>query len=603
MQKRNITCFLILICSSILTSLCLAQPLPSLSSDYLGFIQQRVNSFIVYPTSARLNGWEGVVKVKFVLSENGRIKEIDVAESSGYPLLDATAIMAVKDASPYPFPEDYPANEIEIVVPVNYTGTGIRVTPAESLLYPEQDNELPQETPLEVLKEASKLQEVALTSEAAPSYSPEELARLTELAISKNQPIQVAQGEVQLAQLKVTEAKRNLLPGLKVQGYTTDGDIYKIDYEEREIKFQVDQPLFHSGKLQDTLKQSLANLEITEKNLDRLKFDVYQKTETAYYNLIASRMHIKLKESLQQEALGLLKSVEKLGGIGMIIPLEVNSARSWMEQIDTQIKSLKHELQMAELTMKQVINAPELPAITSDYLSFKKLDISLNDCVEMAFNYRPEVFLSELLIKFYDYGRKIEADKGKFMIDLTGSYGFYQGHYITEPWKDSSNWFAGIKFTKPIGASTLTSSYNHDTSQPRFGQTSPTQSGTLSTELTLFDNMKSLADKKQTNIDYSRSLSDFNETLKTIIFEVQDAFLKYEKAAFQLTTAESEMKFRRSETEVTKVKAMVGEGNLSNALESLYAFSEAQTRYIQALANYYISLANLKKATGYGLRL
>lgn len=98
-------------------------------------------------------------------------------------------------------------------------------------------------------------------------------------------------------------------------------------------------------------------------------------------------------------------------------------------------------------------------------------------------------------------------------------------------------------------------------------------------------------------------MGDLDETLKTIHFEVQDAFLKYEKAILQLNTAEGEMNFRRTEAEITKTRAMVGEGSYSGVIESLYSFSEAHTRYIQALANYYISLANLKKACGYGLQI
>ncbi|MDD5669567.1 MAG: TolC family protein, partial [Candidatus Omnitrophica bacterium] len=105
------------------------------------------------------------------------------------------------------------------------------------------------------------------------------------------------------------------------------------------------------------------------------------------------------------------------------------------------------------------------------------------------------------------------------------------------------------------------------------------------------------------SIDLVRALSDLNESAKTIAFEVQDAFLNYQKAVLQLNTSSAEMKFRRNEAEVIRVRAMVGETSLSNAMEALYSFSDAQTKYIQALASYYISLANLKKATGYGLKL
>ena len=259
---------------------------------------------------------------------------------------------------------------------------------------------------------------------------------------------------------------------------------------------------------------------------------------------------------------------------------------------------------MGELTFKQVLNIKETPQIANQLLEAKKLNLDLDSCVEIALKYRPEIYLSELLVKFNDYGQKIEADKtNAFTVDLTTSYGFYQGAYKTESLKDSNNWYAGVKVSKPWGGNTINSAYNTDETQPRFGQTSATKSSTMSAEFNLLDNLKRLSDKKKADIDLHRSLSDFNETMKTISFEVQDAFLNYQKAILQLHNAEADMKFRRNEVEVIKIRAMVGETSLSSALETLYNFSEAQTRHIQALANYNISLANLKKATGYGLKI
>jgi hypothetical protein len=48
---------------------------------------------------------------------------------------------------------------------------------------------------------------------------------------------------------------------------------------------------------------------------------------------------------------------------------------------------------------------------------------------------------------------------------------------------------------------------------------------------------------------------------------------------------------------------MVGDASLSDAIESLYSFSDAQTKYFQALATSQIALTNLKKACGYGFQI
>ncbi len=614
-------------------------PLPT---EYLGFIQDKINAFFIYPHEAKLKGWEGIVKVKFTIAQDGRIKDIDVAESSGYPLLDAAAIFAIKDASPYPFPPDFAGEEVEIILPVDYrqiepfqpnltalnypsikelaekltavTATqpsagsvNLKAKPA-----PAEENSTAaivlEEPALDVEAEAAELLAQQFISEAQEkgqkpllSTKPEELDSLVDMAIKNNQPTKVAQEEIALARLKVTEAMRGLYPSLKLSTYYTKGEVYRVRYEERENKFLLEQPIDYSRKLRDTLAQANANLEITQKNYDRLKVDVVHKAETAYYNLISAKTHRRQKGLMRQEAQDMLEKIEKLSRAGLVIPLELSSARSWFSQLELQIESINQELRMAELTLKQVLSVKELPAAEAELMEAQKLNLDLDDCLQVAFKYRPEIYLSELLVKFNQYGKKVERDKAGFDMGLVGSYGYYSGHYLTEPWKNSSNWYAGFKVTKPLGASTVNTSYTSESSKPRFGQTSATKSDTASAEFALLDNMKTLSDHKKANIDLRRSLSDFDETLKTINFEVQDAYLKYEKAFLQLATAEGEMRFRRTEVDVTKARALVGEGSLSNAMESLYQLSEAQTRYIQSLANYYISLANLKKACGYGL--
>lgn len=645
MVKSNFALILalLLISNHIIPLAVHAQTLP-LSTEYLGFIENKINDSFKYPQEARLKGWEGIVKVRFTISTDGRIKDIDVAESSGYPLLDAAAILAIKDASPYPFPADFSGEELQITVPVDYrqiepyqkkvnaySYTPIRELaekldkaaaaqqslPALEKIRPKQPAplELPQESApeepyIDIKNDAAEMMAREFVNETQksgqtplPAVKPESLDHLLNIAVKNNQPTKVAGEEIALAELKVAEAQRELYPSLKLSNYYTYGDVYSVDYEETETKVQVEQPIDYNRQLRDTVTQAISNLQITKKNYDRLKLDVINKTEVAYYNFVSAKMHLAQKRLLEQEAKDLLVKIEKLSQAGMIIPLEANSARSWFNQLKLQTQSIDQEVLMAELTLKQVLNVKELPAIESGALQAQKLSLDLDTCLNTALSYRPEIYLSQLLVKFNQYGKKIEKDKDGFNMNLIGSYGFYSGHYLTEPWKNASNWYAGFKVTKPFGPSTLNASYTSERTEPRFGQTSPTGSSTASGEFAFFDDIKRLSDQKKSDIDLRRSLSDFDETFKTINFEVQDAFLKYEKAFMQLNTAEEEMRFRRNEVDLIKTRALVGEGNLSGTMESIYHLSEAHTRYIQSLANYYLSLATLKKACGYGLNV
>ncbi len=578
--------------SLILVSTCYSLAF-ALNTEYLGLIYQKISTHFIYPQEAQAKGWEGIAKVRFTLTQDGRIKEIAITQSSGYPLLDAAAILAIKDASPYPLPESYTKKELEITVPISYKQD-----------MPLETNNLQNAAPLQQAAKAKPIKSPKTTEEKPLGYKAE-LSHFLDLGIKNNQPLQVSRQEIELAQFKIMEAQRNLFPALKISGYKTTGELNTLKYEEWEPKVEVSQPLFHGGQLVEAVKQSGVELEINKKNYDRLKVELMQKTETAYYNLAVAKIHLKLKEALLQEAKEMLEKIEKLSALGMLIPLEANGARAWFDQIQFQLDSIKREMQMAELAFEQVLNIKEPPEIqTTQPLEQKKLNIDLPTCIEMALKKNPEIQLSGLLIKYNDYNQKIKhSEVNAFTVDLISSYGYYKGHSGGNPWSLTNNWFAGVKVSKPWGGNTFNSSYTDAKVRPPFGQSAPSRYSTSSADLSILDNLKRLSEKKKADIDMQRSLSDFNETKKTITFQTKDAFFNYEKAILQLNSSEAEMKFRRNETDVIKMRAMVGETNLSSAMESIYNLSEAQVKYIQALANYQASLANLKKATGYGLQI
>ncbi|MEA3231792.1 MAG: energy transducer TonB, partial [Thermodesulfobacteriota bacterium] len=48
-----------------------------------------------YPVLARRRGWQGTVHLSVLVLANGRVGDITIEKSSGYPLLDKTALKAV----------------------------------------------------------------------------------------------------------------------------------------------------------------------------------------------------------------------------------------------------------------------------------------------------------------------------------------------------------------------------------------------------------------------------------------------------------------------------------------------------------------------------
>jgi protein TonB len=63
---------------------------PATAPDFTGNLPPR------YPEQARSLRREGVVRLRLRVDEDGRVTSVDVVRSSGYPILDAAAVSAVR---------------------------------------------------------------------------------------------------------------------------------------------------------------------------------------------------------------------------------------------------------------------------------------------------------------------------------------------------------------------------------------------------------------------------------------------------------------------------------------------------------------------------
>jgi protein TonB len=80
-----------------------ARPATSSVAERLVIIRERIQSVLEYPPLARLRESAGDTLVRFEIDHTGVAREIQVVRSSGYPLLDASAIRAVENAKPLPW--------------------------------------------------------------------------------------------------------------------------------------------------------------------------------------------------------------------------------------------------------------------------------------------------------------------------------------------------------------------------------------------------------------------------------------------------------------------------------------------------------------------
>lgn len=84
--------------------------------EHFAYIRDIITKRLIYPYQARKMGWSGRVTLSFVVREDGGAQEIKVVQSSGFPMLDRSAMETVRMVAPFPKP---PLRAV-IVIPVMF---------------------------------------------------------------------------------------------------------------------------------------------------------------------------------------------------------------------------------------------------------------------------------------------------------------------------------------------------------------------------------------------------------------------------------------------------------------------------------------------------
>jgi len=92
----------------------------SATVSYLARPRYGQNREPYYPVMAREQGWQGTALLKVLILRNGSVGSLEIIRSSGYGILDRSALTAVKDWKFIPAQKDGQPVEIGVEIPVTF---------------------------------------------------------------------------------------------------------------------------------------------------------------------------------------------------------------------------------------------------------------------------------------------------------------------------------------------------------------------------------------------------------------------------------------------------------------------------------------------------
>ena len=422
----------------------------------------------------------------------------------------------------------------------------------------------------------------------------------------------VAKKSIKLAEMRVFEARRNMLPSATIVVERYKGRVNDADYLGRKQYIEGQQPLFHGGELYFAMKQAETNLQIAKNDYNRVKNDLVLQVKKAYYTLEKAQENTILQNDLSKEVERMYSVSSRGYEAGAIAKVEYLNVSSQTSQVKYQVVSANGDVSTAELILRQAMNVnmhEKFGIIPS--LEFKKVTLDFEKITQDAYVNRPEVKANALMITYYDYGKGIANAKSMPKVDLLGQWGVGWEDYISNETAALSQegesvprrtlqpqWYAGIKASIPYGGSTAEYSYTREAWVPVVQTVHGTEATTNSFKFKILDRLDMYSDKQLASIDYDRSRQEMNKTKNDVTLEVQEGCFNYEKAVIQLETAANKVKYQEADSEVMKLKRGMDEVGDSNVIDSLIKVAQEKFGYVQAVTDCKTALASLEKAVG-----
>jgi outer membrane protein TolC len=434
------------------------------------------------------------------------------------------------------------------------------------------------------------------------------LRNCIEMAGEASLKYQIAKGQIDLARIKVWEARRNFLPSLTLSWVETKGIQSGGKIESLEYGIEGKQPAFHSGELMYALAKSKSNLKIAERNYDRVKMELYFEVREAYYNLVKTKKFLEYVKALYEDVKPLYKMAQKEHEKGVTPDIERLNAESNFNKIYYKSISSESDLELARLALQQKLNIEDGGHVDIALdIPQKSVNENINTCISLAVENRPDLKMSELTVKSTEYDEKIAKTKEMPRVDLTGHYKMFSEVYrqsysvlnsslALDPHK---RWYAGLEVIWPFLGSTGTYSlYKRADPSTLSTYDAGSESKGSTWKLGVFDNLKSITDAMEAEVIHVRAEEELNDTRKKVVMEVKEAFYAYEKTRVQLEAAKVQREFYEKEAKILKVKHGFGETELSELFESITSLMQANESYFEAEKDLNISVAELNRAIG-----
>lgn len=392
------------------------------------------------------------------------------------------------------------------------------------------------------------------------------LPKTVQMALDYNRDIKMSQYQLKSAEAAINEAKSKKMPQV---GYTfstsrTAGPAIPSTQNKFGNGLSVELPVYTGGLVEGQIDNAkIGKTDAQETILKTEQATKYSAIE-GYYQLLANKELQGVYHEAVDNLQGHLDNVQAQYNVGTKAKVDVLSSDVSLANAKTTALTADNAVAISESSLNNILGLPlETKLNLADHqLPFDTYNISLQEAMDYAMKYRPEVLQAALAVQKAENNIDIAAAGNKPTVSVKGS----------NDWGDTT--FPGIDANKrqwSVGANLTYKFYDGGTTKAKVAQAK-----------------QDLLVARETE----------QKTRESVQLQVKQAYLNIRSAAQKVEETQTVVDQARENYRIQNIRYQAGVGINLDVLDAQLSLNQAQVNHIQALYDYNVGIAKLEQVMG-----
>ncbi len=427
-----------------------------------------------------------------------------------------------------------------------------------------------------------------------------------DVGMANNIQLMAAKKNIEVADSKLTEAKRGLFPTVQAQMDINGGISPGISggrfYKGKSKKLNITQPLYYGGELANTVKQAEENLRVSKEEYKKQRADLVHQIRVAYYGVVKAEYNAQYQVELYEQMNALMEKMKAQFEARVAAEIDFLNVQSQYQQVLFQLESSKNDVLASNVSLKQAMSIDADGVIPVDLrMDFSKVQPRFEDLAQRAVQDNSDLRVKAYAIQAAKYGIEIYESKKKPHFEMRGSYGMlgeaFHDDIAFEDGKadidQEKEWFLGVQGRMPLGAHSV----EYEQIKRVYGPTASALIGSSDWRHTmkynLFDQFGALTDEKTAQYTLLQAETEYQTVKDEVILRLRDEYYNLQKYMIQIDSSTAKLTYLEKQLKIYEYLFNVQEVSMSDYLEDIISQTQDKYAFIQAVADYNLTLSQI----------